>query len=564
MLGNIYSTFNIDFLENRGNIHISPRMVLNTSSADDADFGRPFAIKRYGANIWIGAGAVLFTTGTGSSTTYPDDAITQDATSGTPTNCDADYSDMDTAFGNLYVTTSTNAVYKYTGSAWSNFTAGSSSGEVRLLEPFGNRMYMTTSVSKVISFDSSNTVATSGQYTIQVSTDTNANIITCLIAGKNKMWIGCYNATGGAGKVYEWDGSSTQATREYVLESAGVLSGVVKDDIPYFMDVEGNLLKYNGASFQIIARMKQSPRFFTLPSTSRNTRFIHPNGMTIIRNKINFLINTQLSDVGSPIPENLPSGIYEYDEQIGIYHKASLSNNKSGDTITDYGSMRISVAGPLASVYAPYTGANINGSFMAGATYFTSQSATRTGVFYDDLQDTLQKAGNFVTIKIESNNITESWQEMFIKFKKLLSSSDKIVVKYRTNDVASTEATITWSDTNTFTSTADLSAYAVGDEVEITRGVGAGKCAHITAISSNAGTYTVDLDETFTSASGTASARFQKWTKLKSITSQNIQFDRAGISQKSPWIQFKVFAIHAGKDEIESLIIRHAPNETAN
>ncbi|MFK5284045.1 hypothetical protein ACI3PL_31150, partial [Lacticaseibacillus paracasei] len=74
--------------------------------------------------------------------------------------------------------------------------------------------------------------------------------------------------------------------------------------------------------------------------------------------------------------------------------------------------------------------------------------------------------------------------------------------------------------TTTFTvpnSSIDLTSYwtaNTGAEVEITQGLGSVKCAHIINTSLAGGTWTVTVDETFTSATGTSKARFAFWNKM--------------------------------------------------
>ncbi|MBX4188173.1 MAG: hypothetical protein KW793_03500, partial [Candidatus Doudnabacteria bacterium] len=146
-------------------------------------------------------------------------------------------------------------------------------------------------------------------------------------------------------------------------------------------------------------------------------------------------------------------------------------------------------------------------------------------------------------------------QKMYAFHKKFTSSSNKIVLKYRTSEQDSSEETITWTSTTTFTYSASSVSYAIGDEVEITQGVGGGLCAHITDIHfTGSTTVQVTIDETFTNATGTGKARFQKWIKLlptqTSTTAQNLE---TAIGKQSTWIQFKVFMIFKVADELEFL-----------
>jgi hypothetical protein len=169
--------------------------------------------------------------------------------------------------------------------------------------------------------------------------------------------------------------------------------------------------------------------------------------------------------------------------------------------------------------------------------------------------------GYLVTTKIEAEYITDLWQRTYLKYKKLLDSSDKIVIKYRTSEVQPIEGTITWTSTTTFTSTLDLSTIAVGDEFEGTAGTGSGQIEHITAISESAGTYTVTLENAVTGATGTAKGRFQKWIKLGTIQDQTTQYKAFNfpLNANSTWIQLKVVMYFTGNDELEEISLLKEP-----
>jgi hypothetical protein len=165
----------------------------------------------------------------------------------------------------------------------------------------------------------------------------------------------------------------------------------------------------------------------------------------------------------------------------------------------------------------------------------------------------LPNIGYFVTPKMFSENVKDIFQKLYLKFRPL-KVDDSIIIKYRStykdmpNYVDRAGGLYgTWTDTDTFTTTRDMSAVSVGDEIEIIAGTGAGITAHIASISLNAGTYTVNLDETFPFAVASDQFYFiaDNWTKLKTITSsyENNLDGFAEITlgdKKTTWIQFKV------------------------
>lgn len=576
ILGDLWATFNIDLAENEGVFRLGKRLVLNTNTSDVAEItSYPSAILVYGDTKYFVAGA----SGTGyvfsNSTAYPSaTTFSKVVTSGAPATCDSTKSDMVVSNGNLYITVASNSVYKFDGSTWTTFTAGGSdAASVHMMTSYGGRTYMTRVQSSIISWDSADSVATSGQYTLALG-NSDANNITFIRPSANRIWIGVVNKTGGKGYIYEWDGSSTQVTKSYRLEAAGALSCVIKDDIPYVLDTNGDLLVWNAGNFQRLGGLnRRRNKLLQNPLSGTNNRFIHPNGMSIIKGKINLLLNGINYDntiTSASIEETIASGVWEYDPNKGLYHKHSFGLSRAAGTITDYGQARVFATGALAELNVPNTSSTRNGTFMAGVTYYTTASATSSGIFFDDSNDTEQKAGYFVTTKLlpEPSKlgpvVTSIWKKIFIAYRKCLASTDRIVVKVRFTEQEPTQMDITWTSTTTFTTTdVNMANYAVGDEVEIVQGAGGGFCSHITVISYSNPTYTVTVDETHTSASGTAKARFQKWVKLKEINDQTSTYLESGLGDANyaaTWCQFKVWMVFTGRDEIQRLLVVDTPS----
>jgi hypothetical protein len=65
------------------------------------------------------------------------------------------------------------------------------------------------------------------------------------------------------------------------------------------------------------------------------------------------------------------------------------------------------------------------------------------------------------------------------------------------------------------------------------------------------------VDETFTSASGTAKARVQNWKKLSSFSNQTDENYSVSLVEANAanWIQFKVWLLNKGEDELYDLTL---------
>lgn len=184
------------------------------------------------------------------------------------------------------------------------------------------------------------------------------------------------------------------------------------------------------------------------------------------------------------------------------------------------------------------------------------------------LRDT-ENRGYLVTSRFQSSGMQDDWQKLFLKHSELTGEFDKLVVKYRTDqdepltyikDV-STDGLITWSDSDTFTTTdTQWANVAAGDEVEIIQGTGSGYLVHVSSISEAGGTYTVNIDESIKNltASDTGRAIASRWTKEITIDSDSVTngdgYSEITLGVKSKTIQFKVEL--RGEDvEIEELLV---------
>jgi hypothetical protein len=139
-----------------------------------------------------------------------------------------------------------------------------------------------------------------------------------------------------------------------------------------------------------------------------------------------------------------------------------------------------------------------------------------------------ENRGFLMTSKLQSGSIVDNFQNVTIKYRNVRIAEDKIIVKYRTlerNDTLTgidqaLTMTATWVNTTRFTTTADLSSAKKGDEVSFHSGSGSGYMVHIESISSNAGTYTVNLDEIVQNVTGGDTVGFviENWNKIGTIT----------------------------------------------
>lgn len=535
LFGIFWHTWNLDLHVNKGRVRISPKTLINIDSSDDADLGLPFAFVRTaadGADKWWAAAGAMFKT----ASTNPTATMAKDVTASSPTGLSAITDDAIDFDGALLVSKGTDISRlstTWTASWWVGTlvqTALTSGVPHPLCWGF-NDLCLVGDGNFIHTVDTNNNVK---YKRLKLPTDFE---VTWIKSSNSAYWIGANNNYGRSAKVFYWDGYSENFSRDYKVGSPLVFSGTIKDELPYIINDAGQFMGFTGAGFK---ELDVFPFFKKLNTRWRDSNTpplsVHRNGMDVIDGKVHILVNAAMDNVFVNQVENFPSGIWVYDEEIGLHHKYGIGQNRTNGNAKDFGSPTIySDIGALVGTLPD------KGLFLAGVDIHINNSTTRPAVVYLE-GDTIAKRGNFITPIIESQEIKNVWQRIWLKFKQFENSTDRIIVKYRTtkNKNFPLYIAITWASTTTFTTTDDFSTAAVGGEIEIIRGWYSGTTAHITAISLAAGTYTVTIDETITGATGTAQIRVQNWTKLFTISSTGISNYDDGIMVKSEWIQFKV------------------------
>lgn len=560
-LGSIWGTMGVDLQSDLETLRIAPRMMISTSTADQANLGTPVAFTYWDFNLWTIAGTRVF-----SNSSAPNTAFVEDTSTGAQTNYSA-ASDLAIFDSRLWATTDT-GLYSKIGNgggtgAWTvRFTTGWLANADHVLTEFPtfNRLYFQPTAGLIQSIDTTNTVATTN-YQLVLPSGTSAS---CMIANSDYLWVGISGNSNGqpaVASVYQWDGISSVPTKIFSLKSRWIMAMAVYENIVYVIDGNGVLSKFNGYTFDEIGRLPYYPQ-------QPVANYVQRNGMISTRNATIEVVVDNLNGDNSTSYQNIPSGVWEWSSKFGFTQKNTFTYLKNGSTtITDYGQNRINAPGAIFDVSAinPFT-AGRNGSILAGAKVFTDATNTTNAIFFDDLNDTIQKKGYFITVWYFSSQIQSKWSRLWTVFKRLLGATDEIVFKYRLYEEDPVVATITWIDTTHFTTTTDITAYAptaagfngtTGGEVEILQGTGSASCAHITSVVNNSGTYTVTLDEAIVGVTtGTAKARFQKWIKMfPTVTGQIKSYEQMAIGANNTRIQIKGCFTITGDGEFDKFAI---------
>lgn len=573
-VGLLWASFNVNLTEWQGKIRIAGRFMINTSSDTDltgangdADLGVPVAFKRNlgesAENWYCIAGTKIF-----KGTSVPNGAFAEDTATGTPT-IGSSRPDMAIFNSLIYVASGNLSRLDLDGTDWDTVTVTGNNTNGPFVV-FANRLYFlgTSTLKEFWSINTSEAAAESGQYTINLANASSFGIgsVVCAEASNNYIWIGTLAQNeNGKGVVFKWDGSSSSTATPYTLDSYGALAMTIKDDTPWIMDAEGVLRRFNGQVFEEKARLpKKQGKLFKSPFSTATAKLIHYNGMFTRGENIYLLLNCTYSDSDANNEENIPSGVWCYNELNGLHFVGAMSLWVNGTTTeaTDFGSFKLNAVGALADAQTVDTTATTNGDMLAGASYFSDATTAKNAIFINDRNDTKIKAGYIVTEKIFSNQVKDSWGKVIARIRKLLSANDKLIVKYRNSEEDPTHFTGTWTSTTTFTTTTNVSGKE-GYELEVLNGVGSGRLSHITTISESMGTYTVTVDETYTGATGTFKGRLQRWRKSSSFANTSDEAPIFPLTDlgASNWLQLKIYLIATGRDEIHDLLLGEKTNQ---
>lgn len=575
IFGNVWATQNLDFTANKGKVRPAQKLYRVYGTSDDADFDVPVAFIQTNADQTLRYWALTQANGNSITDgllwkTSSNDPLTgwgQDAIASSPTLAVDNMVTFGKASGydRLVVSIPTDLSMLNNGAwtaSWWQGTLGQSALSSSnphhtyqfsnlLLVPDGNVLHVVDDSLVVVA----NRITLPAEFQIVWIGDDG-----------NKVYLGTRNTNGGETYVFPWiptaSGNTTYERPKRVYDSISY-AGIPLDGVMHIINGKGQLMKDNGVDFTEVASFPVTPTLYRWKDDLTIQKLVHPNGMKIIdRKKISILANGSINGVNSRIFQNMPGGVWEYDPDIGLYPK-HLFGQYDGSTLNDWGSPILQRNGALL----PIPG-NTQTRFIAGAAVYTDNLSTISRNIYAMAAVQSNIRGYFVTSQFQSTEFQSFWKRLKAINAKMQSSSDSILVKYRTSKNINFEGnpenmglqiSITWSTTSRFTTTTStFSNAAVGDEIEIIAGKGAGALAHITAISLNAGTYTVDIDETISNAAGTAFARIQNWVKLKTIASQTAQKALCAIIKKSKWIQFKVElrgALFPPSPELEGFIV---------
>ena len=560
--GNLWASFNLNLTKNTGRIRTT-RCQNTYNENDDPDLGVNCAFAFYDPTsggtdpVFVAYNENLFFGGAEPTDTFTIDTITD-----TPVATDS-RQDLKVFNDRLYATESTALKRLDHGdAAWSTVDT-LVTGSIHQLCAYGNRLYVVNDKNKIASMDIAETLVTIGDFTLDLSYFNGH--ISWIKEGSNRIWIGYTKNDGTRGMIFEWDGKTENGwSKNYLIEAQGSAGCTIWNDIPYVMDIEGRLLGFNGANFEEVARLPllQYDVLNSQYATTSANKIIHFNGIRYMNDAIYMLVSNKTTG-DSRTQESFPGGVYVYTKENGLVHAYSASITAIGGSIKDFGNEFMNSTGAIFDATARFSNAsNFDASIMFGANIDDETDTSINAIFIDEITAEQAQGGYFITPWIESAQVVDVWNKTILKYRKFLGDNAKIVVKYRTTkDIPVVFQNIVWDSATAFTDTSGgLANIAIGEEVEVLTGHGAGKVAHVLTNTFSTPNYTLTFDDSFpgVAVGDISDIRFQTWKKLPPITDITTQFKELSlpISNKDVQVQFKVVMEWENADnELQEMLI---------
>jgi hypothetical protein len=342
-----------------------------------------------------------------------------------------------------------------------------------------------------------------------------------------RTWLGSYTESAGTAYLYEWDGASPSASRAYAIGARACLAMELVGATPYVATERGEILRFNGAGFDTVARLP-----FTLTKAhvdnmdvgdvdnENSDRPIHPKGMKYREGKLYLFVSFKHSTIDPNHLQRTHNGVWVIDISTGSCNHMS--------TLDGYA--ELTKSSPILVVNEPTTRLVTGGFGVTQGIWIENYTGTNYGVF--------------TTTEIVANSVADAYEAVYLSGH---LNGGAVHIKYRTEQKYLTPPTadITWTSTTTFTTTDNLSAVAIGEEVDILRGTSAGRLTHITNIVNNSGTYTVTVADTLGSNGTTGEVRIDNWT-YSGVWNTGTQAE-LGLGGDSAWkVQVRLYLVGTG------------------
>ena len=217
---------------------------------------------------------------------------------------------------------------------------------------------------------------------------------------QNNLYIGTKNNSGEYAKVFVWNGIGSQAQAGYSVNAEWSYSGAEYASSITTVTSAGQLLRFNGGGFDVLANF---PIFYTDKSWLSNETYlgkVFNRGMIADGDLLYINIDGSAEIAGAENDNIMPSGVWCFDPDVGLYHRSGYSSKKY-DAIAP--SSVVSDVFTMASAHGAETGDAVymsNIGSLTGLTVAYTYYAIRVSdtTLKLALTPADAKAGNAITI----------------------------------------------------------------------------------------------------------------------------------------------------------------------
>lgn len=386
LFGNIVASKNLDFTK-KGYFSLAGKPFVLYTEAQDSDFETPLFITSDDSRFYVGTSGELFTISAGSIAP----SASQPATGTVPAfGFQSDYAFFT---ADIHVT-GTTTMGSLNGSTWTQRKTGLSSSYPHPMCVSEHQQYLAVGNGNAV------LLLAADYSTVTTCTVPASQIVTWIRWRGNLLYFGTRNITGGEGKMYIWNGSGTAATAGYGVGGTWAMSGCEYQDTMVIASSSGRLLRFTGSGFVPLrdnaGREMCFPVVYTDYSwgssnaTSNGLSKIANRGMVAKGTRIYMFVDSTIENISGDIPRqlpNFPSGLWIFDPEIGLYHKAGVDHAR-------YNEVTVTTA-PVSS----------DALTLASAQVYETGDAVATGTFFAGVTGDIASNKIFYAIKVDSTHI---------------------------------------------------------------------------------------------------------------------------------------------------------------
>lgn len=322
VFGNIVRTRSLDF-NKKGYISLAKKPICLYSDIDSSHFGHPVAMASDPNNLYV------------ITDDYPyafsglSGAITGTPLSGGTLPTFTAQSDIIPYQGLMHASGDTD-VSSLSGSNWTQRISGLSGSYPHPLCNSEHQQFILVGNGNVVKVYNS-------AYVLQTTlTLPSEYVVVWMRWQANMIYIGTKNIQGGDARLFLWNGTGTAAQSAYSVKADWIYSGCEYDSSIAVITSAGQLLRFNGGGFTEIdslpvyynPQLSWSSDAATSSLIGRvSSRGMEAKGRRIYINLDGSMLNSSgTTGFDDSLLYNQPSGLWVYDPDIGLYHKAGYGN----------------------------------------------------------------------------------------------------------------------------------------------------------------------------------------------------------------------------------------------